>query len=74
MTTRVQPERPKTATGGEMFAHIVTKADQMRGYIEGVEVTALCGYRWVPSRDPENLPRCSPCLLEYENAFGSSWG
>ncbi len=58
---------------GSSVAHIVTKEDQMIGYVEGREVTALCGYKFVPSRDPESLPRCSPCLLEYYNSTGVEW-
>ena len=28
----------------------------------GEEVTALCGYRWVPKRNPENYPPCQQCF------------
>jgi hypothetical protein len=27
----------------------------------GTEITALCGYKWVPSRDPAGLPVCPDC-------------
>jgi hypothetical protein len=27
----------------------------------GEEVTALCGKRWVPSRDPQRFPVCPTC-------------
>lgn len=30
--------------------------------IRGVEVTALCGYTWVPKRNPEKYPVCQPCV------------
>lgn len=30
--------------------------------INGTPVTALCGYVWVPSRNPENHPVCERCL------------
>ncbi|MCX7621109.1 MAG: DUF3039 domain-containing protein [Acidimicrobiales bacterium] len=46
----------------DRFSHIVKKDDQMRGYVLGEAVTALCGKRWVPSRDPEKYPVCPTCL------------
>ncbi|HVM40027.1 MAG TPA: DUF3039 domain-containing protein [Acidimicrobiia bacterium] len=45
----------------DRFAHIVTRDDQMRGYVLGEAVTALCGKRWVPSRDPKRYPVCPTC-------------
>lgn len=45
----------------ERFSHIVSRDDQMLGYVMGKEITALCGKRWVPSRDPERFPVCPDC-------------
>ena len=45
----------------ERFAHYVKKADIVRSNIEGVEVEALCGKRWIPNRDPERYPVCPTC-------------
>jgi len=45
----------------ERFAHIIRKSDEMKGYLLGEEVTALCGKRWVPSRDPQRFPVCPTC-------------
>ena len=43
-------------------AHIVTPAAAVtEAMINGTPVTALCGYRWVPSRDPERYPLCDRC-------------
>lgn len=28
----------------------------------GLEVTALCGHRWVPTRDPIRHPICPECV------------
>lgn len=42
-------------------AHIVRKEDHMRGYVMGEEITALCGTRFIPSRDPERYPMCEAC-------------
>jgi hypothetical protein len=27
----------------------------------GIEMVALCGYKWIPSKDPEPLPMCQAC-------------
>lgn len=29
---------------------------------KGLEVTALCGFRWVPARDPIRHPVCQACM------------
>lgn len=50
-------------TDGDIVAHIIRKKDWERGYIEGKEVEALCGVRWIPSRDPEDKVRCQECLI-----------
>ena len=34
--------------------------------IYGTPLTALCGYVWVPSRDPKQLPVCQECKSIYE--------
>lgn len=59
----LEQEEPKEA-------HFVRKEDQMRGYIEGAPITALCGFVWVPSRTPDNLPVCERCkdVLKQINA------
>ena len=59
--------RPKTQTGSgdsERVAHIVSKEDQMRGYLGGEAIKALCGKVWVPSRDYQGLPICQVCSDE----------
>jgi hypothetical protein len=40
------------------------KGDQMRGYLTGETITALCGKVWVPSRDYQGLPVCQVCAEE----------
>jgi hypothetical protein len=53
---------PITGDGDhERFAHIIRKSDEMKGYAMGEEVTALCGKKWVPSRDPNRYPVCPTC-------------
>ncbi len=45
----------------ERFAHIVKKAELTDAMIYGKEITALCGKKWVPTRDPEKFPVCPDC-------------
>lgn len=59
--------RPETSTGrGEpdAVAHIVMREDQMRGYLTGEPIEALCGKVWVPTRDYAGLPVCERCVKE----------
>ncbi len=59
--------RPETRTGqgdSDHYAHIVMKDDQMRGYLAGEAIKALCGQLFVPSRDYEGLPVCTRCVEE----------
>lgn len=64
-TTTLRRPEPKTSHGdGENVAHIVMKDDQMRGYVAGEPIEALCGKKWVPSRDYAGLPVCQPCVDE----------
>lgn len=53
---------------GENAATVVLEARVL-----GTPVTALCGYVWVPSRDPRSLPVCPECKSIYDTyaaAFG----
>lgn len=46
----------------ERFTHIVVPASAVtEAYIMGTPVTALCGKRWVPTRDPGRYPVCPTC-------------
>lgn len=51
---------------GSRYAHWVRSEDWEQGYIEGQVITALCGYRWVPSRNPDRLPICPRCRFVRE--------
>jgi hypothetical protein len=60
-------------TGEPTAAHIVkTKkgenaaAKVLEARIYGTPLEALCGYVWVPSRDPKQLPVCEDCKSIYE--------
>lgn len=59
--------RPQTRTDpgeSDELAHIVMKDDQMRGYMAGEAIKALCGKVFVPSQDYEGRPICPRCLEE----------
>lgn len=56
------PVRPDTDDGDhDRFAHYCRKGDIARALVTGEAITALCGKRWVPSRDPERYPVCPTC-------------
>jgi hypothetical protein len=55
-----------TDNDDDIIAHVIRKKDQMRGYIEGKEITALCGTKFIPSRDYEGRPVCGACIAEVE--------
>lgn len=45
----------------ERFSHYVKKEKIVESAVSGKPVTALCGKRWVPSRDPKRFPICPTC-------------
>jgi hypothetical protein len=45
----------------DRFAHYVRKEDIVRANVDGVEVIALCGKKWIPNRDPNRYPICPTC-------------
>jgi len=63
---------PTTDGDHDRFAHYVKKADIVRANVEGVPVEALCGKRWIPSRDPGRYPVCPTCKEIYEAIAGRS--
>lgn len=65
-----RPEVLDPSTGEPLIAHIVRKNDQMRGYL-GDEIEALCGKKWIPSRDYKNLPVCQTCKEIAANVLNS---
>lgn len=69
---------PETQVGGgnteDRVAHIVHKDEQMRGYVGGQPIRALCGKVWVPSRDPQGLPVCQACVEERDRRVAGMGG
>lgn len=56
---QTRPSDPDLEEG--KVAHIIRKNDQMRGYVLGEEITALCGEKFIPTRDPYQYPVCEAC-------------
>jgi hypothetical protein len=79
VSTEVQPKqgtteetgvRPDLSTGDgdhERFAHYVLKDKIVDSAVLGTPVVALCGKKWVPSRDPKRFPVCPDCKRIYES-------
>lgn len=64
LITEEQTETHLGDGGGDhdRFAHVVwPKSAVMEAMVTGTPCTALCGKRWVPSRDPKNYPLCPTC-------------
>ena len=66
-------------TGEPECAHIVKSdgdesaaAKVLQARIEGTPLEALCGHRWVPSRDPKQLPLCAKCKDIYDRIRNSN--
>jgi hypothetical protein len=67
--TPVEERVPLDTDGGDhdRFAHYARKDDVARAYVTGEAITALCGKKWVPTRDPTHYPICPTCV-ERKNA------
>ncbi len=55
-----------TSGDHDLFAHYARKADIEKSMFEGVEIVALCGKKWRPSRDFTKYPVCPDCKAKYE--------
>lgn len=62
-----------TETEEPVVAHIVkvgpgesAAAKVLEARITGTPLEALCGFVWVPSRDPRQLPMCQACKEVYD--------
>ena len=56
------PQTTDPSTGEPLVAHIVRKDQVTDAYVFGTPIEALCGYRWVPSRNPDRYPVCPACV------------
>jgi hypothetical protein len=55
---------PRTSHGDgdhDRFAHYVKKEKILTSALSGEKVTALCGKKWIPGRDPGRYPVCPTC-------------
>lgn len=75
MTIEQTVERVATTDDPGNAAHIVYVPEHLNlspqalvlaARVEGFEVEALCGHRWIPRRDPQQLPVCGRCLEIYQ--------
>lgn len=73
-TTFRRPETHLDEGDSDECAHIVMRKDQMRGYLTGEPIRALCGKIWVPSRDYQSLPVCQACQDERERLLAGMKG
>lgn len=62
------PERPPSPVVGTDpdVAHVAPASLVTLGYVEGVEISAICGARFTPHRIPENFDICVACTTVVE--------
>ena len=68
-TAVIEQERtvePAEPGDHERFAHYVKKDKIVSSAVTGEPLTALCGKKWVPSRDPSRFPVCPTCKEIYQ--------
>lgn len=67
--TTTKPDTDRALDDGgdhDRFSHYVKKDKILPSTVEGTPVVALCGKKWVPSRNPERYPVCPECKDIYE--------
>ena len=60
-----RPDLEEDDGGHDRFAHYVKKEKITESAVTGKAVRALCGKKWIPSRDPERYPICPTCKEIY---------
>ena len=61
-----RPDLQEDDGGQDRFAHYVKKEKVVESAVTGKAVRALCGKKWIPSRDPEKYPICPVCKEIYD--------
>jgi hypothetical protein len=61
LLTRPTVELEEDDGGHDRFSHYVKKEKIVESAVTGKAVKALCGKKWIPSRDPEKYPICPTC-------------
>jgi len=62
-----RPEVEDDEGSHDRFAHYIKKEKVVESAMTGKAVRALCGKKWVPSRDPEKYPICPACKAIFES-------
>ena len=60
-TTGTRPVEIDQDGDHDRFAHYAERSAVNRAYVTGEEIVALCGKRFVPTRDPSRYPVCPTC-------------
>lgn len=53
--------QPTESGDHDTFRHYVKKHDLERAILDGIPATALCGKKWLPTKDPDRYPTCPEC-------------
>ena len=61
LLTRPSVDLEEDDGGHDRFSHYVKKEKIVESAVTGKAVKALCGKKWIPSRDPEKYPICPTC-------------
>jgi hypothetical protein len=61
-----RPELQDDDGGHDRYSHYVKKEKVVESAVTGKAVKALCGKKWIPSRDPEKYPICPACKEIYD--------
>ena len=70
-STETCPVESDADTGeDDGYAHYARKEEIARAAVLGGTVTALCGHRFSPVRDPQRFPVCPRC----KELAGMLWG
>jgi hypothetical protein len=70
-STETRPVESDADTGeDDGYAHYARKDEIAKAAVLGGTVTALCGHRFQPVRDPQRFPVCPRC----KELAGMLWG
>jgi hypothetical protein len=61
LLTRPSVDLEEDDGGHDRFSHYVKKEKIVESAVTGKAVKALCGKKWIPSRDTEKYPICPTC-------------
>jgi hypothetical protein len=67
-----RPDLQEDDGGHDRFSHYVKKEKVVESAVTGKAVRALCGKKWIPSRDPEKYPVCPVCKEIYDGLSRNS--